>query len=314
MPAHDMPPAEAALDAELVHLLLADQHPDLADLPILELAQGWDNAVFRLGDELVVRLPRRELSAALVHHEQKWLPRLAPSLPVPIPVPIRVGQPGLGYPWGWSVCAWFSGHTPINGHLDDPEGVARSLGGFVAALHQPAPAGAPVNPYRGIRLRNRTAALIEHVDRLGDSIDAPAVLRCWDELVATPPWDGPPLWLHGDLHPANIVVEGNRLAAVIDFGDLCSGDPATDLAIAWMLFEPPTRAVFRGATSHVDDSTWARARGWSLVLSVTMLANSADNPPFEELGRRTLAAVLDDGQSTVQVAPDEMSERRSPGP
>lgn len=314
MTAHDKPPAEVVLDADLVRRLLADQHPDLADLALHELSSGWDNAIFRLGDELVVRLPRRELSAALVRHEHKWLPLLAPSLPVPIPAPLRVGRPGLEYPWGWSVCAWFSGRTPIDGQLDDPEAMARSLGEFVAALHQPAPADAPFNPHRGIPLPDRTTALMEHIGRLGDSIDAPGVLRCWDELVATPAWDGPPLWLHGDLHPANIVVEGDRLVAVIDFGDLCSGDPATDLAIAWMLFDPPARAVFREATGHLDDDTWARARGWSLALSITLLANSADNPPFEQLGRTTLAAVLADPQSTVQVAPDEMSERRSPGP
>ena len=292
-PAADMPAAEVEVDEGLVRSLLAEQHPDLADLALTPLAFGWDNAVLRLGDDLVVRLPRRAMAAPLVEHEQRWLPVLAPALPLPVPVPLRAGRPSaaLGYPWSWSVCAWLDGDVAGRTPPDDLVETARTLGGFVRALHVVAPADAPANPYRGGPLVEREPPFRDRLVQLADVVDAAVLLHRWERLVATPPWKGPPIWLHGDLHPANLLVHEGRLAAVIDFGDLTSGDPASDLFVAWMLFPPAERAVFRTAAGDIDDDTWQRAEAWALLMAVAYLANSADNPLMTAIGRRTLAAL-----------------------
>ncbi len=292
--AQDTPAAEVDVDEPLVRGLLAEQHPDLAALPLALLASGWDNAIFRLGDDLVVRLPRRQRWAGLVGHGHRWLPALGARLPLPIPVAAREGRPAASYPWSWSVCPWFPGAAAATTPLDDPLAAARTLGAFVAAMHQPAPPDAPGNPFRGVPLAERDDVMRERITQLGDLLDVAAVTARWDEALAVPPWSGPALWQHGDLHPANLLVHQGRLSAVIDFGDLTAGDPATDLAVAWMMFPADLRPVFRGAAGDVDDDTWARARGWALSLGVAYLAHSADNPTFAELAHRTLDAVLND--------------------
>jgi aminoglycoside phosphotransferase (APT) family kinase protein len=291
--AKDTPVAEIDIDETLVRRLLAQQHPDLAQLTLAPLASGWDNAIYRLGDELTVRLPRRQLGAVLVEHEQRFLPRLAPALPLPVPVPVRVGRATPYYPWSWSVCPWFPGSIAAGSTIDDPHRAAVALGAFVAALHVPATPDAPANPFRGIPLDDRAERFAEDLVRLGTSVDAPALRSCWDELRATPRWSGPRLWLHGDLHAANVLVHRGRISAVLDFGDITAGDPACDLAIAWQLFAPAARASFRAAAG-IDDDTWTRARGWALAFGVVYLANSADNPVFLRLGHRVLDAALHD--------------------
>ena len=167
----------------------------------------------RLGDALVVRLPRRAVAAALVLHEQRWLPELAPRLPLPIPVPLRAGVPGDGFPWRWSVCPWFDGENAAAATLADVDTAAVALAAFVTALHRPAPADAPVNPFRGVPLAARAAIVHGYLDLVGTTVDQREVRRRWDEAAALPPYDGPPLWLHGDLHPANLVVRDGSLAA-----------------------------------------------------------------------------------------------------
>jgi aminoglycoside phosphotransferase (APT) family kinase protein len=283
-----MPAAEVAVDEALVRALLASQFPAWADVPLAPLAFGWDNAVLRLGDELLVRLPRREAAAELVEHEQRWLPVLAPTLPLPVPAPVAVGRPGCGYPWSWSVVPWLPGVVAESAGSFDLAGAAVALGQFVLALGSvDAPADAPVNPYRGVPLADRAEVTSERMSVLGVGAD---VRAAWRELVAVPAWSGRPRWLHGDLHPANLLVDGGRLSAVIDFGDVCAGDPATDLAVAWMLFPEAEREVFRRVVAP-DDDTWARGRGWALSLALAILASSADNPLMAGIGRRTLAAV-----------------------
>jgi aminoglycoside phosphotransferase (APT) family kinase protein len=234
------------------------------------------------------------LAAALVEHEQRWLPFLAPTLPLPIPVPVRAGRPGAGYPWAWSVCPWLPGTVAASASLADPDQAAVDLARFVAALHRPAPRDAPANPYRGIPLEHRTERLLETVDALRDAIDGASILSFWAATKSIPAWSGPALWLHGDLHPANILVDNGRISAVIDFGDLTAGDPATDLAVAWMLFDPVVRSTFRDAVGGVDDATWARARAWAVALGVAYIANSANNATFTNLGRRVVDAALSD--------------------
>lgn len=292
--AHDKPLAEVEIDDVLVRALLQAQHPDLADLPLRPLGSGWDNALWRVGDDLVARLPRRAQAAPLVAHELRWLPQLAPSLPLPIPVPVRAGAPGGGYPWAWSVVPWFPGERAMDARIDDPRQAADQLGRFVAALHQPAPPDAPRNPYRGIPLADRDHLTHGWIDQLAATIDADALRAAWAAHVAVARWTGPACWLHGDLHPNNLIVHQGSIAAVVDFGDITSGDPATDVALAWTLLPSDARATFRAAAGAVDDDTWHRGRGWALALGLAYLAHSADDPSFEVLGRRTLTAVLDD--------------------
>ena len=287
-----MPAAEVAVDEALVRTLLAAQFPQWADLPLAPLAFGWDNVVMRLGDDLLVRLPRRELAAALVEHEQRWLPHLAPGLPLAVPAPVGCGRPDCGYPWSWSVVPWLPGEVAATHPPASQAEAARALGAFVRALAQPAPADAPRNAYRGVPLADRAEVTEERFAALGLSSDE-AVQAAWRAALEAPAWDGPPMWLHGDLHPANLLVDGGRLAAVIDFGDVCAGDPASDLAVAWMLFDGAARAEFRRGVEP-DDATWTRARGWAVLLGAAILANSADNPLMAGVARRTLAAVVAD--------------------
>lgn len=289
-----MPAAEVHVSVELVHRLLADQHPPLAELPVEVLANGWDNLVCRLGDDLLVRLPRRAAAAELVAHEQRWLPLLAPRLPLPVPAPKRVGRPGRGYPWSWSVVPYLPGQTAARQAPADLREAAVALGGFLAELHTPAAPDAPVNRFRGIPLAGRAEGVVVQLAHLGTRAERDAVMAAWEAAAAVPAWDGPPLWLHGDLHPANILVDRGRISAVIDFGDITAGDPATDLSVAWMLLPAEQRETFRAAYGRADDDTWARARGWALALSLAFLTHSADNPLMAGIGRRTLREVLEE--------------------
>lgn len=295
MGANDMPRAEVDVDPPLVRSLLAEQHPDLAERSVELVAHGWDNVLFRVGEDLVARLPRRAESVPLVEHEQRWLPELAPRLPLPVPAPVRVGRPGRDYPWPWSIVPWFEGSSALISPPEDPVTAAASLGSFLAALHEPAPVEAPVNPYRGIPLRDRQPLLDRHLTALGETVDAGAIRTAWEGLVDAPVAAGPGLWLHGDVHPGNLVVRDGRLVAVVDFGDLCAGDRASDLAVAWMLFDGPARLELRaaaGARRPIDDATWRRARAWALALGVAISANSADNPTYAGFGVRTIATAL----------------------
>jgi aminoglycoside phosphotransferase (APT) family kinase protein len=289
-----MPAAEVDVDTDLVRSLLRDQHADLADLSLRQAAFGWDNVVFRLGDELAVRVPRRQLGAELIRSEQRWLPELAPRLPLPVPVPVRIGRPALGYPWSWSVVSWVDGADAATNPPDDPYEAARTLGGFIRALHEPAPDDAPRNDFRGVPLAARHDITVGRIDELAGVIDAERVRAEWEAAVAVAAYDGPKVWLHGDLHPANLVVRDGRLAAVIDFGDLTAGDPATDLLVAWSLLPLDAHPTFRSALGGVDDDTWRRARGWALSHAIACLASSADNPTIAGFSRRGLAAVLAD--------------------
>lgn len=286
------PEAEVDVTSELLRALLRDQHPDLADLPIDEVATGWDNLIYRLGEDLVARLPRRLASAELVLHEQRWLPELAVDLPLAVPTPVRVGVPGCGYPWAWSVCPWIPGVEIERQPPADWLEVARQLGDFLGVLHRPAPPDAPANPYRGIPLPERTERLMAGLDQLGDTVDRARLTKRWAEVVDIEPWGGPPLWLHGDVHPLNLLVHAGRLSGVIDFGDVTAGDPASDLAVAWMLLPQAARPEFRAASGTrypVDDALWSRAQGWAIALGVAM-ANGDE--PMAAIGRRALHAVL----------------------
>jgi aminoglycoside phosphotransferase (APT) family kinase protein len=287
------PPAEIEIDEGLIRVLLRAQYPDLAEQPLRIVAHGWDNVLARLGDELLVRLPRRALAAPLIVHEQRWLPELAPHLPLPVPAPIRCGLPGTGFPWAWSIVPWFAGATAASTAPADPDAAADTLAAFLTALNRPAPIDAPANRFRGVPLGARQDNVTAALTLLGSAVDQQAVCRAWDAACALPPYDGPPLWIHGDLHPGNLIVRDGAIAAVVDFGDLTGGDPATDLAVAWMLFSADTRARFRAALGH-GEATWRRAAGNALAHALACLSRSADTPWLAAVGRRTLAAVLGD--------------------
>ena len=277
------------MDETLVRGLLADQHPDLASLPLLPVEAGWDNAMFRLGDRLAVRLPVRAAAAPLVLHEQAWLPEFAARLPLPIPAPIRVGVPPLGYPWHWSVIPWLPGQSADQ---HEPKvSQATVLADFLRALHTPAPPDAPANPLRGVPLRQRVAAIQPRLDRLSRSTNSitSSVIQVWRDALDAP-LDVAPTWLHGDLHPRNVLVERGVLSGIIDWGDITAGDRATDLASIWMLFSD--RDAQRAALERygeVSESTIKRARGWVVMWGAVLLETGlVDNPRHARLGERIL--------------------------
>ncbi|MBG6224066.1 aminoglycoside phosphotransferase (APT) family kinase protein [Arthrobacter sp. CAN_A2] len=297
-----LPRAEIDIAPSLVRSLLADQHPDLADLPLRPAGHGWDNVLFRLGEDLVVRLPRREAGAGLMVAEQQWVPRLTAHLTLPTSAPVRIGVPGAGYPWHWSVSRWIDGVSGITVPRAGRSPAAVPLARFLAGFHQPAPRDAPVSPVgRGGPLAARDDVLRTRLASLPDIPGVPtaALLRVWDSALAAPGRQNAPLWLHGDLHPANVVLAPDgTLAGVVDFGDLCSGDPATDLAAAWLHFDAAGRSAFRAETHRlrpVDAATWERARGWALSMGSALAMTSDDSPAFLGLGVGILAAVLEDG-------------------
>lgn len=287
-----IPQAEVDVTVTLVRDLLAEQHPDLADRGLLPVGGGWDNVIVRVGTDLVARLPRRRVAADLILHEQRWLPELTKDLPIPIAAPVRVGRPGCGYPWPWSICHWFDGDVAADVALADPASEADRLGGFVHAFHRRAPAEAPHNPFRGHSVDELVPRILANLARLG--VAPPGLARLIDRLAAAPAWGGPPVWLHGDLHTANLLVADGRIVAVLDLGDLTSGDPAVDLAVAWMLFEPAERARFRtaaGGGAPIDDATWDRARLWGIHFALIYLLHSADDERLARMGHGLLREV-----------------------
>ncbi len=288
-PSIGTPAAEFAIDDALVSGLLADQHPDLARLPLRAVGEGWDNATYRLGDHLAVRLPRRAAAASLIAHEQTWLPRLADQLALPVPTPYRIGAPGLGYPWRWSVLPWLNG-TPAD-QSEPSLSQARAFAAFLRSLHVPAPADAPTNPVRGVPLEQRARAVEERIHRLAGrtSLITPRITEIWDAALNAP-IDVPPTWLHGDLHPRNVLVEHEVITGVIDWGDITSGDRATDLASIWMLFaEPRARHDALAAYPGLSEATLQRARGWAMLFGVMLLDTGLNNDPSNVvIGERTL--------------------------
>jgi aminoglycoside phosphotransferase (APT) family kinase protein len=298
MAANPMPAAEVEVSADLVRRMLADQHPDLAQLAVEFLAHGWDNELYRVGEALVARLPRRAQAAQIIRNEQRWLPGLAARLPLPVPYPERIGAPAHGYPYSWSVVPYLPGVPAAEAGSLDVAAAATAIGEFLGALHIPAPPDAPSNPVRGVPLAARSDSFMANLALLADHVDREAVLGAWKAALAAPGYDGPPVWLHGDLHPANILINNDQVSGVIDFGDITAGDPATDLSVAWMLLPSGRHAPFwssyrKAGSSPADGAVRARAMGWALNLAIVFLAHSQDNPMLRGVGHRTLASVLD---------------------
>ena len=303
-----MHPDEVDIDVALVRRLVETQFPQWADLPIAPvLPMGTDNALFRVGDEMVARLPRREQATAALEKEREWLRQLAPALPVPIPLPLGDGEPAEGYPFPWSIYRWIEGEPATLANIDDAERFASDLAEFVAALEAIDASGGPVpgehNFFRGVALRERDAAARAAISALGSSIDGDAAIAAWDAALAAPEWARAPVWIHGDLDVRNLLVANGRLSGVIDFGGLGVGDPACDVMVVWKVLTPQTRAVFR-AVLGVDDATWARSRGWALSQAVIALSyyRVSTNATLVREAERWLAAVLEEDQAATRSA------------
>ncbi|PSM43395.1 phosphotransferase [Streptomyces dioscori] len=299
-PAPKMNPDELDIDETLVGRLVAEQFPEWAGLSVERVVSaGTDNAMYRLGDDMVVRLPRRPGGAGQAEKEQRWLPKLAPRLPLAVPVPLAAGAPGQGYALPWGVFRWLDGSNVYDeplGKGDELADAAGQLGRFVAALREvdavggsPSWRGGPLADDRHVR-----AAIRE----LGTDgvLDASAVTARWEDALRVPRWTGAPVWLHGDLLPGNLLAQDGRLSAVIDFGGLGTGDPAADVLAAWAVFDGGTRPLFREAAG-VDDDTWARGRGWALHFGLTAEHHyRVTNPVLAAVGHRAVTEALADAE------------------
>ena len=289
-------PAEVTIDEAVVRGLLRAQCPDLADRSLAPFNNGWDNDIWALGDDMLVRLPRREAAVQLVLNEQRTLSVLAPRLSLPVPVPLHAGTPHGSYPWHWSVVPRFAGARAAESELVDPESEAVRLARFLRELHTTAPRDAPTNVFRGGGIARRNDTFVEvsalWASATGNSPDE--AQQVWRTALEGPAWGSDPVWLHGDLHSANIIVDGGRISAVIDWGDVCSGDPACDLAVAWMLFGADARDVFFGSYGEGAPGLWSRARAWALLFGLVYWRASEGDPLMDVMARAVLGRVLPD--------------------
>ncbi|MBW5426058.1 phosphotransferase [Streptomyces sp. BG9H] len=306
------------MDAALARRLVDTQFPQWAGLPLKLLdPAGSDHVIYRLGEELSVRLPRHADAIGQARKESTWLPRLAPHLPLAVPEPVGLGEPGLGYPWPWAVSRWLEGEVATPEALGDSPRAAVRLAEFLAALQKctpdvfpagaapedcfPAeaapkdvrfPADAAPEDVRADTLAGRDRATRAAISEVAGVFDAEAMTALWDAALSAPEWDRPPVWCHGDFHTGNLLTVDGRLSAVIDFGELGVGDPACDLIIAFTLMSPRSRAVFRGALG-VDDATWTRGRGWALATGLNAYTTyAAAHPRVAAQTSRQITAAL----------------------
>jgi aminoglycoside phosphotransferase (APT) family kinase protein len=284
---------EVDTDEGLVRHLLASQHPRWAELPIERVpSAGTDNAMYRLGDDLAVRLPRIHWAVDLVVKERRWLPVLAPHLPLRLPLPVAAGAPDPAFPYPWSVVEWLPGELASLDRLDDPVDSARRLAAFVLELRGVAPAGGPRHQ-RGAPLRLGDDTMRAGIARLDGEVDAGAVLDAWKRAIAAPDHGGPPRWFHGDLAYLNLLARDRVLSAVIDWGTCGVGDPAIDTIVAWSLFPPAAREAYRDALG-ADDPEWERGKGWVLTGIFGILSYRETNPVLAADKRKAIEAVLAD--------------------
>lgn len=267
------------IDAALVRRLISEQFAEWADLAVVQVIPGgWDNRTFRLGPSLSVRLPSAEGYATAVAKEQRYLPLLAPHLPLPIPTPVGAGRPTHYFPWNWSVLEWLPGETVEQGGVRSPDELAADIAGFLRALQAVDAAGGPMagahSFFRGADPAHYDSEVREAIETLGSSIDGARATALWDEGVAAR-WTGEPVWFHGDVSSGNLLATSGRLSAVIDFGTSGVGDPACDLYIAWTYLEEGSRRVFRNELG-ADDAMWARGRAWALWKALIMLRDGRE--------------------------------------
>lgn len=283
---------EVSTDSELVRRLLRGQFPHWADRTIERVASaGTDNAIFRLGGDLSVRLPRIHWAVDNVDVEFEWVPKLAPLVPLPIPVPIAKGAPAEGFPWSWTVCRWLEGQHPAMGAAVREADLATDLAGFISTLANVVLRDGP-KAGRGIPLVERDKPTREALGKVGDLLDTARATEIWEAALAVPPWTGPPIWIHGDLSHLNMLCVDDRLSAILDFGGVGRGDPACGTVAAWNTLSPQGRAVFRNALD-IDDATWDRSRGWALSIALIQLPYYREtNPALCEISYYVIDQIL----------------------
>ena len=281
---------EIITDVSQVHRLLEDQFPQWADLAIRPVpSSGTDNALYRLGEDMVIRMPRRPGMEGVIEREQRWLPQLAPHLPVQIPEPLGMGQPGEGYPYRWSVYRWLDGSNPAVGRIPDPHGLAREIAAFILAMQR---VDLPDGPRSGLTLQQRDAQVRSDIEALRDEIDVDAVKAVWEEALTLPEHPGPPVWVHSDVAPGNLLLREDHLYAVIDFSGVGVGDPSIDMQVAWNLLPAEARPTFRDALG-VDDATWYRARARALAQALVQIPYyKHTNIPLATNARHVIREVL----------------------
>ncbi|NEB75800.1 aminoglycoside phosphotransferase family protein [Streptomyces sp. SID14478] len=284
---------EPDIDEHLVRRLVDEQFPQWAGSPLRHVAShGTSNVLFRLGDDHVIRLPRRAEAAPDLGLERRWMPLLAAASPVAVPGPVAEGAPAHGYPWAWAVHQWLPGSIPVVGQLAKPEALAEDLAAFVGALRGVDTTGAP-RSYRGQPLTERDASTRETLGRIAGTVDTDAALTVWDAAVRAPRDAHPDVWLHADLQPGNLLVDEGRLSAVIDFECRGLGDPAVDLIVAWYVLDAPERRIFRDAVG-ADPALWARGQGWALSIAAAEIAYYREsNPYMARTAQRVIEEILD---------------------
>ena len=288
------PPAEVEVDEQMVTGLVARQCPAFSGESVELLGHGWDNWMFGLGEGQVVRLPRRAVAVPLLEHEVRHLPGLAKRLPIPVPAPLFAGSGDADYPWPWLIAPRFEGR---NADEEPPAvGQALRLADFLLALHRPDHGLAPSNDHRGIALHLRDAKIRSYWDSLtrqGEPLPQPLV-ELWEQACRLPP-PKDSVWLHGDLHYANVLVRSGEFSAIVDWGDVCSGDPATDLAAVWSLFDDRSARHSALTAYGADGDLICRAMGWAVSFGIILLSTGlADNPRHAAAGRAVLRRVCDD--------------------
>ena len=288
---------ELEIDEHLVRSLLKSQCPQWANLPLKAIvSSGTDNALFRLGNEYVVRLPRIEWTTGSINHsinkEYEWLPKIARFLKIPISEPLFKGNPGKSYPWTWIVTKWNEGHNPNFEKGNEYELLAKDLANFLNELHKISLANGPKSR-RGVHLKELDTETKKALSELKGEVDTESLSLLWEHFTNVTPWRKEPVWVHGDYLPGNILVQSNRLSAVIDFSDVGIGDPACDLVIAWSLLKSHSRKVFKENLENIDDNTWERGRGWALSIALIMLPYYKNsNPVLATLARQMIKKVL----------------------
>ncbi|EDX84805.1 Phosphotransferase enzyme family, putative [Synechococcus sp. PCC 7335] len=280
------PTAEIEIDEALVQDLLRSQYPSVCNLPIRRMDSGWDNQLFRLGESLTVRLPRRHIAAQLIETEQIWLPILSARLPIPVPSPIYCGKPSDRYPWSWSVLPWIEG---VSAYVETPSiGESERFAAFLRSLHVPAPSSVPFNPFRSVSLASRSAQITAWMQQLDQttSLITPTIKAIWKSAI-NPKLTFEPQWIHGDLHPQNVLVNQGKISGVIDWGDMTVGDPALDLAAIWMIFPQPSER--QQLLRHYDatPSLIQCAKGWAVFFATVFSTHGdADDPVQVQMGQR----------------------------